>query len=92
MALKIESKTVTLPATESAQKIEDEVVCADGFGVTGGGFSCSSSTIIACAEGLSIIASEPSIDGDKGTGWHIIATYIGAPAQLTIRAICAQLQ
>ncbi len=91
IALKIESKTVALPAKEIPQKIEDEVICADGFGVTGGGFSCSN--IDACTDGLRIIASEPLQDDTKNSiGWHIIATYVGPPAQLTIRAICTQVQ
>lgn len=92
IALKIESKPVDLPVSESIpKKIVAEVRCDGGLGATGGGFLCSNTD--ACADGLRIIASEPLQDDTKNSvGWRIIATYVGPPAQLTIRAICAQVQ
>jgi hypothetical protein len=90
IALKIESKTLGLPISESPQKIEGEVICSSGFGVTGGGFSCSN--LQACTEGLSIIVSEPLLVGSKGVGWHVLGTYVGPPADLTLYTICAPVQ
>jgi len=91
IGLKIESKTENLPMSESIpQRIEYEVMCGSGFGVTGGGFSCSN--VDACIDGLSIIINGPLIQGNKGIGWHVIGTYVGGLAQFTIHAICAQGQ
>ena len=95
IGLKIESKKLELNSKEIMNRIEVNVVCGSGFGVTGGGFSCPK--CLECPDCVRIMVSEPLQDEKtNGIGWHVIATYMVptqiAPIELTVHAICTQVQ
>jgi hypothetical protein len=92
IGFEIESITVESSARENLKQFEGRVECGSGFRVTGGGFSCPTPTSDEFTE-CRIMVSEPLQDDKKnGIGWHVIASHVGSAVQLTIHAICAQVQ
>jgi len=84
------SQGVVSDARENFKQIEDRVECGNGFRVTGGGFSCPTSD--GDTECRIMVSEALQDDKKNGIGWHVIAAHRGSKVQLTVHAICAQVE